>query len=310
TSEAFERNLTMTVSKLESLLKEGLVMITEGCVREVEENNQAMMDRQREILRSLERLQLKVDLLGSKGLLSPRLPFPSSSQVLDPPRECREAQRRRIPAPSDVTIILPRQHPSGKPQRVRCDQATAGGGWTVMLHRQQQQRQLNFRRDWQEYEDGFGDPRQEYWIGLRTLHELTKAEPYELMVVVAVDAEEAFSFYSNFSVGSSSAHGRGYRLRVAGYLNNSTAGDALSYHSGMPFTTYDADNDVAAGGSCSLWCGGGGWWYNYCFYTNPTGVYPPTGLARTTEGDVYIEWRTWQGYYAYLTRLTMMIRPK
>jgi hypothetical protein len=34
-----------------------------------------------------------------------------------------------------------------------------------MLHRQQQKRQLNFRRDWREYEEGFGDPSGEYWIG-------------------------------------------------------------------------------------------------------------------------------------------------
>lgn len=50
------------------------------------------------------------------------------------------------------------------------------------------------------------------------------------------------------SVGPSNAPGKGYRLHVSGYqANESTAGDALSYHNGMPFTTYDTDNDKAKG---------------------------------------------------------------
>ncbi|XP_018028149.1 fibrinogen C domain-containing protein 1-A-like isoform X2 [Hyalella azteca] len=311
TSVAFERNLTETVAKLEKLLTEGLVTLTEGCVREVEENNQAVIDRQRDILRSLERLHARVDRLDGRSptAVLPSLPFLPSSQVLDPPRECREAQQRRAAGTDGVTLISPKRPLEDKPRRVRCDQTTSGGGWTVMLHRQQQEQQLNFRRDWREYEEGFGDPSGEYWIGLKTLHELTRSNPFELLVVMAIGDEKASSFYSNFSVGSSSSPGRGYRLRVSDYHHNSTGGDALSYHSGMPFTTYDADNDIAKG-SCSLWCGGGGWWYNYCFYANPTGVYPPPSLTRTTEGDAYLEWRTWQGYYAYLTQLTMMIRPK
>lgn len=50
-------------------------------------------------------------------------------------------------------------------QEVWCDQETEGGGWTVMLWRKEQPTQIDFRRNWQSYSEGFGSADGEYWIG-------------------------------------------------------------------------------------------------------------------------------------------------
>lgn len=50
------------------------------------------------------------------------------------------------------------------------------------------------------------------------------------------------------SVGPARVNSRGYELNVGGYNKSSTGGDAMEYHSGMDFSTYDQDNDGAAGG--------------------------------------------------------------
>ena len=42
---------------------------------------------------------------------------------------------------------------------------TNGGGWTVFLNRRNQVKKENFKRTWDEYEIGFGNASDEYWIG-------------------------------------------------------------------------------------------------------------------------------------------------
>lgn len=50
-------------------------------------------------------------------------------------------------------------------QNVWCNHSWGGGGWTVILQRRQQKVQLDFRRPLLDYENGFGIPEEEYWIG-------------------------------------------------------------------------------------------------------------------------------------------------
>lgn len=222
------------------------------------------------------------------------------------PKDCMDAKLNGRTT-SGVTTIRPSEDQD--PQIVWCDQETDGGGWTVMVRRQPQTNQLDFRRGWNSYRNGFGDPEGEYWIGLETLHQLTKKEAYYLRVDMKWDEEEATSLYSFFSVGPQRYGTRGYELEVGGYNESSTGGDGLEYHNGMDFSTYDEDNDGASGGSCAEWSGGGGWWYNYCFYSNPTGIYAPADLPPNSKADHFLEWRKWQGYYTYLSHLVIMIRP-
>jgi len=72
--------------------------------------------------------------------------------------------------------------------------------------------------------------------------------------------------YSTFLVLSEQTN---YVLRVSGYSGN--ARDALSYHNGMMFTTYDRDNDATAYNNCAV-RNGAGFWYRSCTRCGVNGV--------------------------------------
>ena len=84
---------------------------------------------------------------------------------------------------------------------VFCDQKTAGGGWTVFQKRFDGS--LNFFRDWDAYKRGFGNLKNEFWLGLDKIHRLTVSSSNKLRVDLEdIHGHTAFAEYSSFSVGS------------------------------------------------------------------------------------------------------------
>ncbi|XP_076043201.1 angiopoietin-related protein 2-like [Oratosquilla oratoria] len=251
-----------------------------------------------------------ISALGS--VLEPFANLTSISSVntssFEPPKDCKAALDRGFSLTGVYTI----QHGKLDTQEVYCDQERDGGGWTVILARSVSHvPPVDFNRTWKEYERGFGNASAEYWIGLKTLREMSIAGPLRLRVDVRRKGESATSYYDEFSIGSSHRAGSGYRLNVAGFdRERSTAGDALQYHHAMQFSTFDHDNDKADGGSCSLWSGSGGWWYNYCFLTNPTGRHPTPEDDLSAKLDHLMEWREWKGERHYLDEIYMSVRPR
>jgi len=225
----------------------------------------------------------------------------AQQQDMGLPKDCSDLQR--LGAASGESVIYP---DGEQPKTVRCEQELHGGGWTVLILRQKQDPQLSFRRNFDEYQEGFGDVNGEHWIGLNTMQQLTSSVNYELMVTMARGAETAVSFYSKFRV----APGSYYRLEVSGFdAANSTGGDSLWYHDGMAFTTQDRDRDQGSGFNCAHVSGHGGNWFNRCHRANPTGLY---GGDRSvlSKSDHFLEWRHWQGSHNYLSDFAMMIRPR
>ncbi len=152
--------------------------------------------------------------------------------------------------------------------QVYCDMETDGGGWTVFQRRMDGS--VDFYRTWSDYELGFGDLAEEFWLGLRNIHRLTttnSAESHQLRVELSDFANtKRYTKFSSFSVGNSASK---YVLNVGGYSGN--AGDSLSYHNGMKFTTKDQDNDKY-GSNCAILFTGA-WWYNGCHQSNLNGQY-------------------------------------
>ncbi|XP_071983529.1 tenascin-N-like [Engystomops pustulosus] len=179
--------------------------------------------------------------------------------------------------------------------RVYCDQDTDGGGWTVFQRRTSGT--LDFYQRWRTYAEGFGDPSDEFWLGLEWLHKLTTSVPYELRVDLRAGAESAYAVYSTFTVGSSKDR---YKLLVDGY--SGTAGDALKYHNGLKFTTWDKDSDLALT-NCAL-SHRGAFWYRNCHLANPNGQY---GDNNHSQG---VNWEPWKGHEFSIPFIEMKMRPQ
>ena len=133
---------------------------------------------------------------------------------------------------------------------------------------------VGFYRSWNDYVNGFGSPRGEYWLGLKHIHCMTNTYPGVKLIVNLEDWEDNtwYAEYSHFAVGDSTTD---YKLTVWGH--NGTAGDRLFYHNGNKFSTYDRDNDKGSG-KCAVTYRGG-WWYNTCHKVNLNGEYLTGGVA-------------------------------
>ena len=111
---------------------------------------------------------------------------------------------------------------------------------------------------------------------IRDRHQLTENGRYKLRFDLQfLNHSWSFAEYSSFSVDSEAAN---YTLEIGGYWGN--AGDALSFHNGKMFTTYDRDNDVLSSENCAVLLGGGFWYQKcgYCFVNRADGKWKePSG---------------------------------
>ena len=180
--------------------------------------------------------------------------------------------------------IYPINPDNDVPFQVYCDMETDGGGWTVFQRRKDGS--LDFYRNWNDYEEGFGDLTGEFWLGLSKIHRLTPIGNDHTLRVELQDFlnEKRYAKYSTFNVRDGTTRYQ-YTLNVGGYSGN--AGDSLANHNGMKFTTKDNDNDIY-GSNCAV-SFKGGWWYYNCYQSNLNGLY-----LVNSKSDAGIRWSLWK----------------
>ncbi|CAN9509366.1 unnamed protein product [Ophioblennius macclurei] len=190
------------------------------------------------------------------------------------------------------------------PLQVYCHQGGLVGGW--LLVQQRDGGALDFNRTWAEYRRGFGSVNArgegELWLGNLHLHRLTNQS--ETLLKVEVEDWEGGVAGAEYVVRVG-AEEEGFPLWASAYVGD--AGDALTPHSGMKFSTFDRDADRWAGGNCAA-THGGGWWYDGCRAANLNGVYHHGGK---TPGHAQngVVWTTYKPADYGLKTVRMFIRP-
>ncbi|KAM8797247.1 fibrinogen-like protein 1-like protein [Eudromia elegans] len=174
------------------------------------------------------------------------------------PKDCSE-----IPAgsPSGIYIIKP----VGLHYiLVYCEMNVTSGGWTV-IQRNNKDTPVTWAESWSTYKYGFGNVRNEYWLGTEYIYQIAKQKVYQVKFVVEDATGSAkFADYNLFSLEDES---RGYLLRLGSY--NGTAGDAMTsdnpnkVHDNMKFSTKDKDQDTYSKNCAYSY--EGGWWYSACY---------------------------------------------
>ena len=209
-----------------------------------------------------------------------------------PANDCGEINSQGVFATGRYTIS-----PSNCPISfdVRCDMDTDDGNWTIFQYRFTGS--VDFFLGWDDYERGFGSADGEYWMGLSQIHCMTKSGNWQLRIdMEAFDGDTAYAVYDSFHLGDASSN---YMLSIG--TNSGTAGDSLTYHNNMAFSTTDRDNDGCNCDCTNTWKGA--WWYKSCHHSNLNGLYlGPTG--NTGRGNV---WQDWKGSRS-LKRTEMKMR--
>jgi len=218
-------------------------------------------------------------------------------EISHPKQDCKQIKSTYPYSSSGVYTLTT---DSGKFD-VFCQMEVDGGGWIVLQSRYNGR--VSFKRSWYEYAHGFGAFDSEFWLGLEHVHELTKNRTHELRVdLTSFSDEHGWAKYKDFKIASSSDN---YRLSFQRGSYTGNAGDALSFHNNVPFSTHDNDNDRWPGESCSDYLGGGGGnWFVDCYEQNINAVYINMEDYDDYDAESYMSWIGFAGQRAIpMTRL-------
>ena len=184
---------------------------------------------------------------------------------------------------------------------VYCDMETKGGGWTIIQRRGDNGRPKDyFLRPWADYKKGFGDPAEDFWLGLDYIHFLGVGQEQQLLITLEdFEKNKTTLIVNNFQIGSEDSE---YAITYKNY--NHKIGNSLP-HRGTKFSTIDRDNDVWSGNCAKKFSGA--WWYSACHNSNLNGLYLKQNHTSFGNG---VNWFHLRGYHYSLKNTVMQVRAK
>ena len=188
-----------------------------------------------------------------------------------------------------------------KVKSVYCDMESKGGGWTIIQRRGDFGRPRDFfLRNWLDYKDGFGDPAEDFWLGLDGIHNLGIAHEQQLLITLEdFESNKTSLIVNNFQIGNESSE---YAITYKNY--NNKIGNSLPSR-GTKFSTIDRDNDLWKGNCAKKFSGA--WWYSACHNSNLNGLYLRKNHTSFGNG---VNWFHLRGYHYSLKNTEMKVRAK
>ncbi|XP_063297469.1 loricrin-like [Pelobates fuscus] len=188
------------------------------------------------------------------------LNYQSGRNVQNYPTSCNEIKSSQ----NGLYVVEP---VAGKQLVVQCELKSYDGRWTVIQKNNQKNPRL-WEAYWESYKKGFGDPREDFWLGNENIHLLTKQQLHRIQFRLRTSAGIVYT--ANYDTFWLEAESNCYRIRLGQYSGNAgdamTSGEPNAGHDNMRFSTSDRDNDLS-GTNCA-YLGGGGWWYDNCRFAN------------------------------------------
>ncbi|XP_006113076.1 angiopoietin-1 isoform X4 [Pelodiscus sinensis] len=276
---------------------QGLVSRQSYIIQELEKqlnkatnNNSVLQKQQLELMDTVHNL---VNLCSKEGVL-----LKNAKREEDKPfRDCADVHQAGFNKSGVYTIYI---NNVSEPKKVFCNMEIAGGGWTVIQHREDGN--LDFQKNWKEYKMGFGSPSGEHWLGNEFIFAITSQRQYSLRIeLMDWEGNRAYSQYDRFHIGNEKQN---YRLYLKGHSGTAGKQSSLILH-GADFSTKDADND-----NCMCKCAlmlTGGWWFDACGPSNLNGMFYTAGQNHGKLNG--IKWHYFKGPSYSLHSTTMMIRP-
>lgn len=104
------------------------------------------------------------------------------------------------------------------------------GGWTVIFRRHALVRpRVNFNKNWNDYENGFGDLETEFWYGLKEMHCLAQENVEMRIDLTFTDHTSIYWTYRQFIIDGADEN---YKLHIGQAVGSPGAGsqDAITSH--------------------------------------------------------------------------------
>uniref|UniRef100_A0A182N7H3 Fibrinogen C-terminal domain-containing protein n=1 Tax=Anopheles dirus TaxID=7168 RepID=A0A182N7H3_9DIPT len=177
---------------------------------------------------------------------------------------------REVPSRVSGTFLI-RLTKDDRLMNLLCDMQSVDAGWIVVQNRFNGSE--SFYRNWKDYETGFGNLNGEFWLGLERISSIVNdGRHWEIMFWLKnYQGLKQYAKFERFSLGNATD---GYQIHQM-WRYSGNAGDSISRHLGMKFTTYDRDNDLASF-NCAKKHRGGWWYHKTCVTSNLNGMYGNT----------------------------------
>ncbi|XP_029447737.1 angiopoietin-1 isoform X3 [Rhinatrema bivittatum] len=188
-----KENLQSLVSRQSYIIQE-----LEKQLNKATNNNTALQKQQLELMDTVHNL---VSLCSKDGVLL------KNAKREDSFRDCGDLYQAGFNKSGVYTIYI---NNVSEPKKVYCNMETAGGGWTIIQHREDGS--VDFQKGWKEYKMGFGSPSGEYWLGNEFIFAITSQRQYSLRIeLMDWEGNRAHSQYDRFHIGNEKQNYRAFQ---------------------------------------------------------------------------------------------------